>query len=95
MTSSHNEREKEDRYVRHMTNDPFWRSDIARMKGGDKRIVIGSREIIRRHGNRLICPKCETGAYRYGAPDRARCNKCGWEGRSVTVDEYLTQKLWR
>lgn len=77
-----------------MTKDPWWQNDIKRLQE-KKKIIIGSQEIIREYGSRLICPKCERGAFRNGTRDRARCNICGWEGPSLTIDEYMTEKFYR
>lgn|GEM_PF-2569126 len=88
------EQEREQTFIKHMTAHPWWQNDIQQLRKDTGKIVVGTQEILRRHGQRLICPKCETGAYRTGK-DRARCNKCGWEGKSITVDEYITEKLYR
>ncbi len=88
-------KDDENKYLKHMVSDPIWTRDLNDMRDKKKGIVLASQEIMRRHGQRLICIKCERAALRYGKKDRARCNWCGWEGKSVTVDEYLTQKLWR
>jgi RNase P subunit RPR2 len=83
-------------FADHATQDPLW--DIDRRELQKKsRIIIGNDEMLRQHRNRLICPQCERAALRCGAKDRARCSvkTCGWEGRSVTVGEYLDQKLYK
>ncbi len=86
--------ENERKYLRHLTSDSLWNRDLQREPGQSK-MVLGTTEIMRRYGQRLICPKCERGAFRCGSKNTARCNKCGWFGRSITIDEYLTEKLWR
>lgn len=78
-------------FADHATQDELW--DIDRRQAKKSGIIIGNDEMLRQHGNRLICPRCERAALRYGARDRARC-KCGWEGKSITVDEYMTEKLY-
>ena len=89
------EGEHEQQFIKHMTQDTLWKQDMDQLKKDKGKIVIGTQDMIRRHGRRLICPKCERGAFRHGSNDRARCNLCGWEGYSITVDEYITEKLYR
>jgi len=90
-----NQHEQEKTFVKHMTKDPWWKQDIQMLRKDTGKIVIGTQDLLRRHGNRLICPKCERGAYRYGKKDMARCNMCGWQGRSLTVDEYIAVKMYK
>lgn len=95
LISNNNEQEKEQRAIRHIVSDPLWQSDVRRMQRQNKSIIIGSKDLIYRHAQRLICPKCERGAFGHGEKGHAKCPYCGWYGRSVTVEEYLNSKLYR
>lgn len=92
---NNNEQEKEQRAVKHITSDPMWRTDVRAMQRQKKGIVIGSKDLIYHHSQRLICPKCERGAFGHGDKNHAKCPHCGWYGRSVTIEEYLTARLYR
>ena len=81
--------------VENITKDKLWESDIQAIRQKTGKIVVGTQDLIRHHGKRLICPKCEGGAFRHGTKYSARCNVCGWQGQSITVDEYITQKLYK
>jgi len=87
--------EQEQKFIKHMTKHPWWQYDIDNIRNSERKLVIGTDDILRHYGQRLICPKCERGAYRHKKKDMARCLHCGWEGQSVTVDEYITGKLYR
>lgn len=87
--------EKEQQFIDHMTSHQWWQDDIKQIQKNEKKIVIGTQDIIKHHGERLICPRCERGAFRHIKKDMAKCPVCGWFGKSVTVDEYLTQKLYK
>ncbi len=78
-----------------MTSHQWWKDDITDIRKKENKIEIGSYEIIRHYGNRLICPKCERGAFRHKKKDMAMCATCGWFGKALTIDEYLTSKLYR
>ncbi len=78
-----------------MTSNDLWQNDVQAMQREGNKIILGSDDLIRHHGNRLICPKCEKGAFRHLHKDTAKCPSCGWFGKALTVDEYLTNKLYR
>ena len=87
--------EQEQKFVNHMTSHEWWQNDINQIKQDTGKIIIGTDDIIKHHGNRLICPKCERGAFRHIKKDMAKCPTCGWFGKALTVDEYLTNKLYK
>ena len=76
-------------FADHATQDPIWDVDRKHNKG------LSNWELMRLFGARLICPKCERVAFRHKKKDMAFCPKCGWHGRSITVDEYLNEKTNR
>jgi ribosomal protein S27AE len=79
-------------FSNHAVDNPLW--EVDRREAVKSKIIIGNEQMLKEHGNRLICPKCERAAFRYGTKDQARCDRCGWEGKSITVKEYMDNKLY-
>lgn len=76
-------------YINHATQHEWWKSDVKGMSNND---------ILRNFKNRAVCPKCEAWAYRdkgWRDGGYARCPKCGWSGKTITIDEYITHQLYK
>ena len=73
--------------------------NLGRAEVKQKGLVLGSWDMIHKFGKRLICPKCERVMYYdYKENDKkkyGRCPHCGYHGESITLDEYLTEKMDR
>ena len=55
-------------------------------------------EVINALSSQPICPKCEQLCFRdtgWKEYRIARCANCGWHGKTITYDEYITNKLYR
>lgn len=76
----------QERYMNHAVNRPFWGQET---KGKT------NTQILKELGSRPICPKCESVIARHNGRNRGRCDRCGWEGESITLDEMLAQQLYR
>ena len=66
-----------------------WAREVAGMSAG---------EILAEYARQPVCPRCEGMACRdHGWKDggRAACISCGWRGITVTMDEYITKKLYK
>ncbi len=85
----------EDKFIKHFTSHEWGQQDVAKMQQQENKILIGSSDMIKYHGNRLVCPKCERAAYGYYKKGYAKCPKCTWWGKAVTVEEYLAARLYR
>ena len=92
---NNNTKSQEQSFLEHMTSHQWWQDDINQIRKDERKIVIGTNDIIKHHGNRLICPRCERGAFRHIKKDMAKCPVCGWFGKALTVDEYITNKLYK
>jgi DNA-directed RNA polymerase subunit RPC12/RpoP len=78
-----------DKIARHAADAPIWRADTHGMTG---------QQILKLYKTSAICPRCERLAFRdkgWQARRIARCPRCGWRGRAVTVDEYITGNLYK
>jgi len=73
-------------YLNHAVNREWWRVDMDGMTG---------QQILKELGNRLICKRCEAVIARHNGRKRGKCDRCGWEGETITLDEMLTQQLYR
>ena len=87
--------EQEKTFIKHMTDHKWWQNDLNDIRKRENKLVVATSDVLKHYGERLICPRCERGAYRHKAKDKARCPHCGWEGKSVTVSEYISQKLYK
>ena len=59
---------------------------------------LSAGQIVAQYAKQPICPRCEGMACRdVGWKDggRAGCVSCGWRGATITVDEYMTARLYR
>lgn len=74
------------KYMRHATRSEWWRPDV---KGRS------NEQVFKELKSRLVCPKCEGIAMTHGERGRAKCPSCHWEGRSVTLDEYIAEQSYR
>ena len=75
--------------VSHATTHKFWQQDTS---------GLSSTQVLRQFSNRAICPRCERFAYRdkgWDSSKYARCPACGWSGKTITIDEYISAKLYR
>jgi predicted RNA-binding Zn-ribbon protein involved in translation (DUF1610 family) len=75
-----------EKLVRHATEDPMWKADV---------LNLSASQAISKFANRAVCPRCERWAYRtkgWAKEGRAVCPKCGWSGKTITIDEYLAAK---
>lgn len=69
-------------------------------KASECKIIAGNgiEDIFRELKNRCVCPKCEGVAFRdkgYMKNKTSTCPKCGWSGSAVTIDEYVTFKMYK
>lgn len=88
------DRATEQKFLTKAGRHPFVKQDMN--KHG---IIVANRDLMKHLGRRLVCPKCESVAYRSGRSNSGkwmgRCSQCGWHGEAVTLDEYMTYKLYR
>lgn len=73
-------------YLKHATQHDWWKPETNGKS---------NTQIMRELGNRPVCPRCETLAMRHTAKDWAKCPKCGWEGRTISLDEMLTNQMYK
>ena len=73
-------------YINHALNRDWWKADTNGKSNS---------QVLKELGNRLICKKCEAVIARKGARNRGKCDRCGWEGETITLDEMLAQQLYR
>ena len=89
-----NEKRLQERLNKHLLDHNLGRAEVKR-----EGIVKGSWDMIRRFGQRLICPKCERAMYydykEHDTKKLGRCPHCGYHGESITLDEYLKEKMDR
>jgi hypothetical protein len=95
-----NEQQKLEAYLKHLSDNPHWKTDIERIMN-EKGITYLEAAMIAvvEYKDRLICPKCERGTLRHGysqitGKNYGRCEKCG-DSVSTTVDEYLTNQYYK
>ncbi|MDR0931372.1 MAG: hypothetical protein LBM38_06525 [Clostridiales bacterium] len=86
-----NDREQamRNKFVAHGVSNDIWASDRRGMT---------SLQMIQKYKDRAVCPRCERWALRdkgWAKGRIARCPHCGWHGRTITIDEYLTSKLYK
>lgn len=88
------DRNTEQKFLDKAGKHPFVKRDMEKHK-----LLIADHNLVRHLGKRLVCPKCESMAYRdgrsYSGKLMGRCVYCGWHGEAVTLDEYMTYKLYR
>ena len=88
------DRNTEQKFIEKAGRHPFVKQDMQKHK-----LLVADHRLVRHLGNRLVCPKCESMAYRSGRASSGkwmgRCSQCGWHGEAVTLDEYLTYRLYR
>lgn len=81
--------------------DYFQNTVDHNMRSGDfalETMGLSPTEIINALAGQPVCPKCERLAFRdVGWKENriATCSNCGWHGKTVTYDEYITKKLYR
>lgn len=78
-----------DKYMNHAKQHDWWEEET---KGKT------NTEIFRALRNRPVCPRCETIAMRdqgYRKEGTSQCPKCGWRGRTVTLDEVIREQLYK
>lgn len=75
-----------DTYMNHAKQHDWWKGD-TNGKSND--------QIFAELRNRRVCQKCEAMAPRHGAKDRVKCPRCGYEGYAPTLDEVITNQLYR
>ena len=88
-----------ERYMKHALNNPWAQNSKEDLAFSRKKLIVSNGEMLIRYKRRLICPKCEQQAFRTGRTT-AKCGnpKCGNHGiefSSITVQEYLDEKLYR
>jgi len=72
-----------------MVRGKEWARDVAGMSAS---------QVLAEFTNHPICPRCEGMACRdhgWTSESRAACINCGWRGRTVTMDEYITERMYR
>lgn len=75
-----------DTYMNHAKQHNWWNQNT---KGKTNKQIMWELQ------NKPVCPKCETLAMRHGSKDTAKCPKCGWFGKVVTLDEIITHQLYK
>jgi ribosomal protein S27AE len=48
-----------------------------------------TRDLLRKYGNRLVCPKCTGSVMAWTGENTGYCPDCHYEGRSITVEEFV------
>ena len=77
-----------EKYIKHAVESPMMREDTQGMSCG---------EILSKFKNRAVCPRCEKWAYRdkgWQNGQVACCPACGWRGKTITMDEFITNRLY-
>jgi predicted RNA-binding Zn-ribbon protein involved in translation (DUF1610 family) len=90
-----NDQRKDQQFVRHATDNRMAQTEIITTFNG-----LSAEEFVKRIGKRPVCPKCENIMYRHwekGDKNHKQgvCPKCGYQGASITLDEYWHEKLHR
>ena len=79
------------RVMQDMADDRFSRHDakVAQILTGD------AQTIWNQYKEHLVCPKCCAVMAFDGAKDVGYCPRCHYKGKSITVSEFLHNRLYR
>lgn len=75
-----------DTYMNHAKKHNWWKPDTQGKS---------NEQILKELQSRPVCPQCENIAMRHLDRTRAKCPNCGWQGKTITLDEIITEQLYR
>jgi len=86
------------KWFTHSLANPMALNEIERLKHFNKDKQLSAATMLKQMSERGICPRCESMTYRTEGWQQfniSQCPKCGYHGKTVTIDEYLNKRLYR